>query len=76
MRKPKQDVEEHFGDPAYFAGEFDEETGVRGEDLEQRDVSGRLRPARQRLELRDEQKSLRAQLSDWDDYGEEFDTDL
>jgi hypothetical protein len=35
------------------------------------------KPARQRVELRNEQQSLRRQLSDWDDYGQDdFDTKL
>ena len=35
------------------------------------------KPARQRVELRNEQQSLRRQLSDWDDYAQDdFDTKL
>lgn len=76
MRKSRADAEDDFGDLHFL-----------GDDIEQFDVghvpgqSGpddeeRRRPARQRLELRNEQRTLRQQLSDWDDYSEDFDTDL
>jgi hypothetical protein len=77
VRKAKQNVDEDFGELPYFGGEPDDD-GIRlgAEDAEGRDESRRLKPARQRVELRNEQKSLREQLSDWDDYSQDFDTDL
>ncbi len=75
MRKSKQDVEEDFGEAPFFNAEFDEDDGFAGEGIDLREASARRKPARQRVELRNEQKSLREQLSDWDDYSD-FDTDL
>jgi hypothetical protein len=76
MRKSKAAVEE-LGDVHFFSGDDGEDFGVGHETTELRlDGAERQRPARQRVELRNEQRSLRRQLSDWDDYNEDFDTDL
>ena len=76
MRKSKADAEDDFGD-LHFLGDdpdqFDLGHGL-GEDA--LGDTQRLKPARQRLELRNEQRTLRQQLSDWDDYNEEFDTNF
>ena len=77
MRKPKEQAEEE-GTEAPFFDDFES-----GNDRNDGDSSGvrELRkpkkPARQRVELRNEQQTLRRQLSDWDDYGQDdFDTKL
>ena len=77
MHKSRTDVEDDFGDFPFFGGEDADQIelgqglgGLAAEDAE------RKRPARQRLEMRNEQRSLREQLSDWDDYNEDFDLDL
>ena len=76
MRKAKQDVDDEFSELPYVGGDLDDvDFGLADDDAEEGDGSKR-RPARQRVELRNEQKSLRAQLSDWDDYSDDFDTDL
>jgi hypothetical protein len=78
MRKPKEQVDEEGGEAHFFddldsnddAGTSDDEAGVD-------DPRKPKKPARQRLELRNEQKSLQRQLSDWDDYEQDdFDTKL
>lgn len=78
MHKSKANVEEEFGDAQFFSGDEAEggDFGVDSDAAPTKDDADRLRPARQRLELRAEQRSLRQQLSDWDDYNEDFDTDL
>jgi hypothetical protein len=77
MRKAKQDVDDEFSELPYAGGDVDDvDFGFGGGGLEARDGAPKRRPARQRVELRNEQKSLRQQLSDWDDYGDDFDTDL
>jgi hypothetical protein len=77
MRKPKEQAEEE-GPEAHFFDDFesgddrddDSTTGVR-------ELRKPKKPARQRVELRNEQQTLRRQLSDWDDYGQDdFDTKL
>ena len=77
MRKPKEQAEEE-GTETHFFEDFES-----GDDHADDSASGvrELRkpkkPARQRVELRNEQQSLRRQLSDWDDYGQDdFDTKL
>ena len=75
MRKSRQDVEEDLGEVPLFGVEYRDNDVVFGGDPGAGEASRRHRPARQRLELRNEQKSLREQLSDWDDYSG-FDTDL
>lgn len=74
MRKPKDHDEE--GDETQFFD--DSESGDSAdEDSPSRDPRKQKRPARQRVELRNEQQTLRRQLSDWDDYGQDdFDTKL
>ncbi|HEU4618000.1 MAG TPA: hypothetical protein VFV10_08155 [Gammaproteobacteria bacterium] len=76
MRKAKQDVDDEFSELPYVGGDLDDvDFGLSGDDADERDGSAKRKPARQRVELRNEQKSLREQLSDWDDYSD-FDTDL
>jgi hypothetical protein len=80
MRKSKSDVEDDFSDFPIFSGdddELDDEIlNTRGYEPES-DAAGRRLPARQRVELRNEQRNLRRQLSDWDDYDEnDFNTEL
>jgi hypothetical protein len=71
MRKPKEQVEEDGTEAALFD---DFESGDDSDDSDD-DSNGDPRkpkkPARQRVELRNEQQSLRKQLSDWDDYGQD-----
>jgi hypothetical protein len=76
MRKPKEHDEE--GSEAQFFDDF-ESDGPLDDDDDSEDGDSRKpkKPARQRVELRNEQQSLRRQLSDWDDYGQDdFDTKL
>ena len=76
MRKAKEQVDEegsegHFFDDLESSDDVDsdDDSGVRDRKPK--------KPARQRVELRNEQQSLRRQLSDWDDYGQDdFDTKL
>ena len=78
MRKPKAQVDEE-GNEAHFFDDFEssDDVGDSDEDSGTRDPRRPKRPARQRVELRNEQQSLRRQLSDWDDYGQDdFDTKL
>jgi len=79
MRKPKERSDEESGDAHFFA-DFDsgdvEDTGQESNSQDARKAK-KQQPARQRVELRSEQQSLRKQLSDWDDYGQDdFDTKL
>ena len=79
MRKPKENTDEEGGAEPLFFEDFEssddsddstDESGVR-------ELRKPKKPARQRVELRNEQQSLRRQLSDWDDYGQDdFDTKL
>ena len=78
MRKPKEQVDEE-GNEAPFFDDF--ESGDSADDSDDdplnRDPRKPKKPARQRVELRNEQQTLRRQLSDWDDYGQDdFDTKL
>ncbi|HEX5419958.1 MAG TPA: hypothetical protein VFY39_08155 [Gammaproteobacteria bacterium] len=75
MRKAKQDVDQEFDELQYFGGEPNDGLDL-ADDSSGRDGTHRLKPARQRVELRNEQKSLREQLSDWDDYSDDYDTEL
>ena len=77
MRKPKEQVDDEGQGPHFFEdlessddlSDSDDDSGVRDRKPK--------KPARQRVELRNEQQSLRRQLSDWDDYGQDdFDTKL
>jgi hypothetical protein len=75
MRKPKEQVDEE-GTDAHFFDDF--ESSDDGDDSDDdSDPRKPKKPARQRVELRNEQQSLRRQLSDWDDYEQDdFDTKL
>ena len=72
MRKPKEHDEE--SNDAQFFEDFESEDAADDED-EDGDSRKQKKPARQRVELRNEQQSLRRQLSDWDDY-EQDDFDI
>jgi hypothetical protein len=74
MRKPKEQDEE--SNDAQFFEDFESEDVADDED-DEGDSRKPKKPARQRVELRNEQQSLRRQLSDWDDYEQEdFDIKL
>jgi len=78
MRKPKEQVDEE-GNEAQFFEEFEssDDADNSDDDSATRDPRKPKKPARQRVELRSEAQSLRRQLSDWDDYGQDdFDTKL
>jgi hypothetical protein len=70
MRKPKEQADEE-GTEAQFFDDFgsSDHTDDSGDDAD--DPRKPKKPARQRVELRNEQQSLRRQLSDWDDYGQD-----
>jgi len=75
MRKPKEHDEE--SNDAHFFDDFESDDAVDDDDSEDGDSRKQKKPARQRVELRNEQQSLRRQLSDWDDYEQDdFDTKL
>jgi hypothetical protein len=75
MRKPKENEEE--SNDAQFFEDFESADSSDDEDGEDGDSRKPKKPARQRVELRNEQQSLRRQLSDWDDYGQDdFDIKL
>jgi hypothetical protein len=76
MRKPKEQDEE--GTEAVFDDiESDDSADDEDDNSNSRDSRKQKKPARQRVELRNEQQTLRRQLSDWDDYGQDdFDTKL
>jgi uncharacterized Zn finger protein len=74
MRKPKEQEEEST--EAQFFDDFESEDSLDDDDSDD-DSRKQKKPARQRVELRNEQQSLRRQLSDWDDYGQDdFDIKL
>jgi hypothetical protein len=77
MRKPKEQVDEE-GTEAPFFDDFESGDDVDDSDASSvRELRKPKRPARQRVELRNEQQTLRRQLSDWDDYAQDdFDTKL
>ena len=80
MRKSKPEVEDDFSDLAFFNGNDTDELeelhlNTQGFEPES-DAAGRRLPARRRVELRNEQQSLRRQLSDWDDYDDDFESPL
>jgi hypothetical protein len=76
MRKPKEQVDEE-GSEAPFFEEFESSDDADTSDDDSSDPRKPKKPARQRVELRNEQQSLRRQLSDWDDYEQDdFDTKL
>jgi len=72
MRKPKEQDEE--SNDAQFFEDFESGDPLDDDD-EDGDSRKQKKPARQRVELRNEQQSLRRQLSDWDDY-EQDDFDI
>ena len=76
MRKPKEQVDEDVAEAPFFDDlESSDDSDDSGDDSG--DPRKPKKPARQRVELRNEQQSLRRQLSDWDDYGQDdFDTKL
>jgi hypothetical protein len=76
MRKPKEQDEEAA--EAHLFDDFESDDSLDDDDdSDSRDPRKQKKPARQRVELRNEQQSLRRQLSDWDDYGQDdFDTKL
>jgi hypothetical protein len=76
VRKPKAQVDEE-GNEAHFFDDFESSDDAADSDDDSGDPRKPKKPARQRVELRNEQQSLRRQLSDWDDYGQDdFDTKL
>jgi hypothetical protein len=78
MRKPKEQVDEDGSDTPFF-DDFESNDEVDDSDgaSSVRELRKPKRPARQRVELRNEQRTLRRQLSDWDDYEQDdFDTKL
>ena len=77
MRKPKEQVDD-AGQEAHFFEDLESSDDLSdSDDSGARDPRKPKKPARQRVELRNEQQSLRRQLSDWDDYGQDdFDTKL
>jgi len=78
MRKPKEQADEE-GNEAHFFEDFESsgDADDSDDDSGASDPRKPKKPARQRVELRSEQQSLRRQLSDWDDYGQDdFDTKL
>jgi hypothetical protein len=75
MRKPKEQVDEE-GNDAHFFEDFEssDASDDSDDDASTRDPRKPKKPARQRVELRNEQQTLRRQLSDWDDYEPDLDT--
>jgi hypothetical protein len=78
MRKPKEQVEDEGNDAHFFDDlESSDSSDDSEDDAPGRDPRRPKKPARQRVELRNEQQSLRRQLSDWDDYEQDdFDVKL
>ena len=77
MRKAKEQVDEEGGEGPFFDDLESSDDADSDDDSGARDPRKPKKPARQRVELRNEQQSLRRQLSDWDDYGQDdFDTKL
>ena len=76
MRKPKEQADEE-GHEAHFFDDLESSDDSGDSDDDSADPRKPKKPARQRVELRNEQQSLRRQLSDWDDYAQDdFDTKL
>lgn len=70
MGKSKAGVDDNLNELHFFGGGDDEDfedSLLQAVDLEGGEAARRL-PAWQRLEMRNEQRSLREQLSDWEDY--------
>lgn len=77
MRKAKEQVDEEGSEGHFFDDVESSEDEDSDDDSGVRDPRKPKKPARHRVELRNEQQSLRRQLSDWDDYGQDdFDTKL
>lgn len=77
MRKPKEQADEEGGEAHLFEDVESDDSGDSSDDSGVQELRKPKKPARQRVELRSEQQSLRRQLSDWDDYGQDdFDTKL
>ena len=77
MRKPKEQVDEDGNDAPFFDDLDTNDDVVDPDDEAGDDPRKPKKPARQRVELRNEQQSLRRLLSDWDDYEQDdFDTKL
>jgi hypothetical protein len=78
MRKPKEQVDEDGAEGHFFDDlESSDDVADSDDDSSAGDPRKPKKPARQRVELRNEQQTLRRQLSDWDDYGQDdFDTKL
>jgi hypothetical protein len=77
MRKPKEQADEEGHEAPFFDDLESSDDLSDSDDSGVRDQRKPKKPARQRVELRNEQRSLRRQLSDWDDYGQDdFDTKL
>jgi hypothetical protein len=77
MRKHKEAVEDESNDAHLFDVLDASDDGDDSEDDPGGSERKPPRPARQRVELRHEQQSLKRQLSDWDDYEQDgFDTKL
>ncbi|HEY3515470.1 MAG TPA: hypothetical protein VGL98_00385 [Gammaproteobacteria bacterium] len=77
MRKAKEQVDEEGSEAPFFDDLESSDDVDSDDDSGVRDPRKPKKPARQRVELRNEQQSLRRQLSDWDDYGQDdFDTKL
>jgi hypothetical protein len=75
MRKHKEPVEDESNDAPLF-DDLDASDDVDSDEDLGTERKPR-KPARQRVELRHEQQSLKRQLSDWDDYEQDdFDTKL
>jgi len=72
MPRPKKRADSGGDDPeVFFDSEFDAEEFVDTMAASAGAAAQDRRPARQRLELRSEEKWLRQQLADWDDLGAE-----
>ena len=78
MRKPKAAVDDESSEAPFFDElESSDDVADSDDDPGSRDARRIKKPARQRVELRNEQQSLRRQLSDGDDYEQDgFDTKL
>ncbi len=77
MRKPKEQVDEEGAEAHFFDDLESSDDSGDSDDDSGGDPRKPKKPARQRVELRNEQQSLRRQLSDWDDYAQDdFDTKL
>ena len=79
MRKSKSGIDDDFDFPIFNDDDDDlDDAYLQSNGFEaESDAAGRRLPARQRVELRNEQRNLRRLLSDWEDYDEnDLDSDL